>query len=131
MSVNMEFKKRYNFVTLAPAMLGNSFKAMRVLSIMDARDAQAFNSDVFTTHQNLKNVISNLPVITDCTFYKFEDALGNIKVFALEYIDLNSIVLVNSVNVRVDILDTDTTMVSMIRDRLKELGINNFNVSIV
>ena len=131
MSVNMEFKKRYNFVTLAPAMLGNSFKAMRDLSIMDARDAQACNSDVFTTHQNLKNVISNLPVITDCTFYKFEDALGNIKVFALEYIDLNSIVLVNSVNVRVDILDTDTTMVSMIRDRLKELGVINFNVSIV
>jgi len=126
-----EFKvnKTYDFMTLAPSVLGASYVSMKVRSIMTAQDAMRYQ-EVYTTHNNLLSVITGLPVnIDDCTFILFENSDGEKTVLALEYIDQDSITLVVSRNIRVDIMSAKTEDIALIRTILVEHGYNDINIS--
>ena len=126
-----ELNKVYNYTTLVPEILGGSYTSMKVKMIMTADQAVKLR-DIHTIHKNLSSVIVGLPTdINDCTFILFEDndEARTKHVIALEYLDEFSIALVETNNVRIDVFDTDTNMVSVLRTRLTELGISNFKIT--
>ena len=128
---SFEIKKTYNFSvqTDAAALLGSDYSLMKVRAIMNSEEA-AKKADVTTTFNTVKGVLTDLPdSITDLTFILFENTDGNTTVLALEYIDTETIVEVESVNIRVNILNASTEDISIITTAVKELGYTNFTVS--
>ena len=126
---DIRINKIYNFNTLAPSILGTTYKNMKVKAIMSANEAIK-HRDIYTLHNNLTTAILGLPQdVGDCTYVLFEDRDGNQTVLALEYIDPYTITEVVTTNVRVELYNTDDLDVSVLRTRLLELGYNNFNIT--
>ena len=124
-----ELNKIYNFNTLAPAVLGTSFTNMKVKGIMSASEAMK-NRDIYTLHNNLLTTITGLPTnVNDLTFILFTNLDGVDTMLALEYIDTFTVVLVSTTNIRIDVLNTTTNDVSILRTRLLELGYTNINIT--
>jgi len=125
----MNINKTYNFTTLAPAILGSEFQLMKVKAILTATEAVKYR-DILTLHNTLTPVITGLPVsINDCTYYLFENSEKELVLLALEYIDYNSILEVESTNIRIEIFNTTSDDVSIIRNRLLELGYNTLKIT--
>lgn len=128
---SFEIKKTYNFSiqTDAVAVLGAEYSLMKVRAIMNSEEA-AKKADVTTTYNTIKGVLTDLPEsITDLTFILFENTDGNTTVLALEYIDTDTIEEVESVNIRVNILNASTEDISILTTAVKELGYTNFTVT--
>lgn len=128
---SFEIKKTYNFSiqTDATAVLGANYSLMKVRAIMNSEEA-AKKADVTTTYNTVKGVLTDLPEsITDLTFILFENTDGNTTVLALEYIDTDTIEEVESVNIRVNILNASTEDISILTTAVKELGYTNFTVT--
>lgn len=128
---SFEIKKTYNFSiqTDAAAVLGAEYSLMKVRAIMNSEEA-AKKADVTTTYNTIKGVLTDLPEsITDLTFILFENTDGNTTVLALEYIDTDTIEEVESVNIRVNILNASTEDISILTTAVKELGYTNFTVT--
>jgi len=120
--------KSYNFTTLDPAMLGASYNNMKVKGIVTFDEAVKY-ADVATLHNNVKHVIPGLPSLpNDMTYILFVDPAGITKILAEAYIDPNSVVAVTTVNLQVNIFGVDSAMESIIRTRLKEIGVTTFEV---
>lgn len=125
----MNINKTYNFTTLAPAILGSEFQLMKVKAILTATEAVKYR-DILTLHNTLTPVIIGLPVsINDCTYYLFENSEKELVLLAFEYIDYNSILEVESTNIRIEIFNTTTDDVSIIRNRLLELGYKTLKIT--
>lgn len=127
MASTFELRKRYNFSTKAPAILGAEYRNVMVESIMTADEAVK-HTDILTVHEQIK-VVLNLDIeATNCTFIKFKTLDGESVILALEYINSDSIVEVKTINIRVDILEANTEDILIIQERLKELGYANFKI---
>lgn len=123
-----ELKKSYNFTTLAPTILGNEYKAMKVKAILTSDNALKFR-DIATLHTTVKSVISNLPEsITDLTYILFENQDKEELVLALEYINTDSVIEVQGVNIRINITNVTVDDISTLTLRLKELGYVHFTI---
>jgi len=121
--------KSYNFRTLAPAILGASYNNMKVISVMGYTEAVK-HADVNTQYQAVSGVLTGLPTSPSALTYNLlEDPSGNRIVMADEYIDPVSVVLVTTINLRVDIMGVDTATEAMLALRLRELGITNFTIT--
>ena len=119
-----EFKigRVYNFNTAAPAILGDAHKHMKVKNIMDADSAVQYR-DVHMTNNRLIGTISGLPTnANDNTYVLFEDVDKNKILFAIEWIESDSIEEVVSVNIRIDIPNKSSADVMVVKNALKELG---------
>jgi len=124
-----ELDKVYNFTSLAPALLGGSYTNLKVAGILKAKQAKEYR-DIYTLHEQLIGVIPTLPNnINDLTYILFTTPTGEYVVLANEYIDQFTVVVVTTINVKVEIPDTTTNMLAIIRTRLTELGIVNFNIT--
>ena len=120
--------KTYNFTTLAPDVLGGEYRAMKVISMMTATEAVKYR-DIYTLHSSLIDHIPNLPTdANDCVFVLFENQDKIKIVLALEYIDINSIELVETTNIEIKLFNTNTDDLAIIRSRLLELGYTNFTI---
>lgn len=125
----VSINKLYNFNTLAPTIFGSSYSNMKVKGILTSEEAVKYR-DINTLHTTVKPLIPNLPInVADCTYILFEN-IDNIRtLLALEYIDINTLVEVSSTNVRVEIYNTTTMDLSVIKARLLELGYNNISIT--
>lgn len=128
--MRFELKKIYNFVTLAPSILGNEHKLMKVAAIMNSAEALKQGVDITTRHDNVLQVLPSLPTnITDLIFILFVNQLTQEKILlAYEYINLDSIENVEAINIRVDIYNTSTEDISVVNRRLRELGYANIKI---
>ncbi|MGE3591395.1 MAG: phage DNA polymerase-associated SH3 family protein [Arcobacter sp.] len=125
----VNINKVYNFSTLAPAIIGSDFKDMKVRAILTAEEAVKYR-DIQTLHNTLKPIITALPTsVNDCSYVLFENIDNEKVLLALEYIDMFSIQEVVSTNIRVEIYNTNTDDVSIIRNRFIELGYANVKVT--
>lgn len=129
---SFELKKTYNFNMkndLVP-VLGDKFKLMKVKGILTADQAVKF-TDIATMHQQLKPLLSSLPTSTsDMTYVLFETHNNDSVVYALEYIDLNSITEVDGINIRVNIANCSTQDLATIKTAILEMGYSNVEVTI-
>lgn len=127
MAGTFELRKRYNFTTKAPAILGAEYHNVMVESIMTATEAVKY-SDVLTLHEQIRTVLNLDLEVANCTYIKFRTLDGETVILALEYINSDSIVEVKTVNIRVDILEANTDDILIIQERLKELGYSKFKI---
>lgn len=127
--MTFELKKSYNFSTLAPTLLGNQYKNMKVKAILTSSNALQYK-DIATIHQQVKSSIAGLPdSITDLTYILFENTDNEETVFALEYIDADSITEVDSLNIRIEIGNCTVDDIAVLRTRLQELGYTSFKIT--
>lgn len=120
--MNFNIKKTYNFDTLAPTILNNHYKNMKVISIMDSTEAFKY-SDILTLHSKILNIIPSIPKnVKDLTYILFENIDNKNILLAYEYIELNSIVEVKTIGLTIKINDALTSDISIIRKALTELG---------
>jgi len=129
MADTFSINKVYNFDTLAPAILGNDYQSMKVKAMMSSNEAIKYR-DIYTLHNNLLPVITGLPQnLEDCVYILFENQDKEEMVLALEYIDPFTIKEVITTNIRIEVFDTNTEDLSVLRSRLLELGYNDFKIS--
>lgn len=127
--MNFELKKSYNFSTLAPTLLGNTYSNMKVKAILTSDNVFEYR-DVATLHKQVKSVISGLPEsITDLSYILFESNTNEKLVLPIEYIDTDSIVEVQSLNIRIELSNVTIDDVGILRTRLEELGYNKFKIT--
>lgn len=128
MDVVFGFNKTYNFATLAPAILGNTFTNVKVIGILTADNARKYE-DIYTIHNSLIGVIPSLPQsASGLTFLLFENNDGTTFVLANEYIDQSTITEVTTINIRIELLNLNTTDAGILRTRLLELGYSDFTL---
>ena len=127
MAGTFELRKRYNFSTKAPAILGAEYRNVMVESIMTATEAVKY-SDVLTLHEQIRTVLNLDLEVANCTYIKFRTLDGETVILALEYINSDPIVEVKTVNIRVDVLEANTDDILIIQERLKELGYSKFKI---
>lgn len=126
--VTFELNKTYNYSTIAPILIGSDYKAQKVKAIFTAQEAIKYR-DITTLHETMKTAVPTLPTsINDCTYILFQTDDNETHILALEYIDTFSIELVETINIRIDIPDANINTMSLLRTRLKELGVDNFNI---
>lgn len=130
MSLPFELQKKYNFNTLAPAILGNNFKNAIVQAIVGYSIAKQFISP---ETQNV-NVYPALPpgVVADpkkYTYVVFLMESGIERVFALEWIDISSIVEVSSQTLTIQIANTSAGDAERVRQALLLLQLTSFTVT--
>lgn len=124
-----QINKVYNFNTLAPDILGSRYEGFKVKSMMTAEEAMKYR-DIYTLHQNLVPAITGLPINAgDCVFMLLESKDKETTILAIEYIDPASITLVETINIRVELLDVSTDDLAVVTSRFKELGYTNMVVS--
>lgn len=121
--------KTYSFKTKAPSILGGEYKNQRVISIM-GYDSAIRLSDVRNTHNSLIPIISGLTVSVELlTFYEFQDNDNTKKIFAGEWIDGNTIITSNAIDILVTIPGQSTQEINIITSVLNKAGFTNFNIT--
>lgn len=131
MAAPVEFKIKgiYNFSTKASAILGNQFTNMRVKGIIDFEEAVKYR-DVATLHATVKPSIPGIvDDVKDLTFVLFETIDGDDLLLAKEYINAESIVQVQTVNIRAEVTNVTTEDLNIIKTKLTELGYPNVVVA--
>lgn len=124
-------KKRYNFNSQPElsAIIGEKFTMFKVKSLMTAEEAVKY-TDIVTLHTTCRPLIATLPdSIHDLTYVLFEDVNKNLTTLPLEYIDLNTILEVQSINIRLQLYDANTEDLTILKTTLLELGYANFKIT--
>ncbi len=120
--------KRYNFNTLAPVMLGSEFKNALVVEIMMAKKAITV-SDIGTVNARVSQELS-LPVtpnVNDMVFVLFETDSNDTVLLSTSWINNNTIALTQRENRTLQIDDVDVSMIPVINQALRALGITKIH----
>ena len=120
--MNFSIKKIYNFDTLAPGILNNHYKNMKVIGIIDSTEAVKY-ADILTLHNKISTLIPSVPKnVKDLTYILFENADGKHVLMAYEYIEVSAITEVRSINLVIKINNASTSDITILRKALTELG---------
>ena len=126
--MNVQLNKRYNFITIAPAILGASFTNMKAISIMTYKEALK-KADITTTHKQVEKSLPQELRVTDLTYVLFEDMNGKELVMALEYMVKDSLVPVTTLTILVELPDRNTEDIATLSLALTELGFFNAKIT--
>ena len=126
--MNVQLNKRYNFITIAPAILGASFTNMKAISIMTYKEARK-KADITTTHKQVEKSLPQELKVTDLTYVLFEDMNGKELVMPLEYMVKDSLVPVTTLTILVELPDRNTEDIATLSLALTELGFFNAKIT--
>lgn len=125
--VSLEIGKVYTFHTNASAVLGAIIKNAKLQAII--------NYDIALKYDNIVNkyrtIYPLLPVGTpdspeSCVYYVFKTEAGDTVVFADQWIDLNTVELVEHIVISVTVNEASLSDVTNIRNALNALGFTNY-----
>lgn len=129
----MEFSKLrlntyYNVETIAPNLLGGSYKNLKVKAFLSTSEVVKKNIDVYNLHNNIKQLANtNIPVnADDCDYILFIDDKNNEIVFAYQY--LSQIEEVRTSNLIITIPNYTREDVVMVDQQLRKLGFTGFTI---
>lgn len=131
MSFTVGNKYRFSIHNTASSILGNTYINMEVVGSGKAELFYAYATDIYTTHETLKQVIPNLPNIKDCMFFLFKDTYGDFKVFSDQYILTSSIETSSLVNIVITIPNVDSSLPLILSNEIKRLGVNNAKIELI
>lgn len=122
----------FSFETHAPALLGAKIKNATLKAMVDYSTATKF----FNPNSQHANLYTYLPIgsprdHTKYTYLIFETENGETKIFAKEWINLNTVELVVGNTTRVTIYNTSSSDSKKIRDLLMAAGYSSFSVDVV
>jgi hypothetical protein len=126
-------KNVYTFDTIAPNIIGARYTGMKLKDILSFERAIVIRDDIVNINQIIKDNIPNAAnlVARDLTYYSFKDIYGNTLILAKEWIDLESAVLVESIKANIVLESITSDDLIIINNRFKELGYNDFVISII
>lgn len=133
MAIAFELKKIYNFNMKSEVtpLLGEKFTNMKVLSIMTS-DQALKERDIATLHEQVKPFLENVSVnISDLNYILFETIDKEKVIYPIEYIDMTSLTVVESIDIRVDLSKCSTTDLEMIKTILNESGYTNYDINVI
>lgn len=129
----MEFSKLqlntyYNIETIAPNLLGGSYKNLRAKAFLSTSEVIKKNVDVYNLHNNIKQLSnSNIPVSADdCDYILFIDDKNTELIFAYQY--LAEIQEVRTSNLIINIPNYTREDVVLIDQTLRKLGFSGFTI---
>lgn len=131
MSFTVGNKYRFSIHNTASSILGNTYINMEVVGSGKAELFYAYATDIYTTHETLKQVIPSLPNIKDCMFFLFKDTYGEFKVFSDQYILTSSIETSSLVNIVITIPNVDSSLPLILSNEIKRLGVNNAKIELI
>lgn len=131
MSYPFELKKVYNFDVHPSALLGNDFKNVTILAILDYETALQYG-DLPAMHVN---VYPHLPtgIPDDPSQYDYVRvrlASGDATVLGIPWIDESTIELIASMRMNVTIEGVGASDVERVRLALAQNGYNNFEIKL-
>ena len=124
--------KFYSFNTLAPALLPSSFANVQVLAIV------GFDVAIMISNQNITALAAAIyPVlpsgsVSDPTMYEYvvvQSANGSKTILALDWLDLNSVVMTSSITINARISNVTLADISVINQALLQMGYNNITLT--
>lgn len=130
MSMLLEVGKTYNFETHVPTLLGAGYRGVTVVAIMDYYTAIK-ERDVTALHRTLFGSLpSGTPDDPAATNYvRMKLTTGDFVIMGYSWIKEDTIVMVESGSVKVEVFGTNPDDVTRIRDILALAGYNSFNIS--
>lgn len=132
MSMLFEVGKTYNFETHVPTLLGAGYRGVTVVAIMDYGTAIK-ERDVTALHRTLYGSLpSGTPDDPAATNYlRLKMTTGDYIIMGYSWIKEDTIAMVESGQVSVQIFDTNPDDVTRIRDILVLAGFNSLNIEYV
>lgn len=130
MSYNFEIKKTYSFRVYPAGILGNNFDNVTVLGILDRATAQTI-TNITTKHPLIYPTLpSGSPEDPDdYTYLKIRFESGDITAIAQEWIQPNSIQLVEEATCVVRLQQFSPAKLTLLREVLSANGFRNFTVT--
>jgi len=130
-----DLKKTYNFNTISRSVLEYSYKNLTVISYLGFDQAIKYSgiyNDVVTIREQL-TVETTLPLLPskDAIYVLFKDSYGNEILLSEDWIVTESVELVTSIILKLDIKNVTTSDTAIILDTLRALGYNDIDSSIV
>ena len=130
-----EFDNVYNFNTISLTVLKPTYKNLKAVSNMGYKQAIRYSgiyNDVVTTRQQLEAETGvSLVEAVDARYVLFEDEYGNEVMLAEDWIEADSIVLVTSIALELQILNISSSDVSIITNTLRALGYDHMEIKII
>ena len=125
---DLEVYARYNFNTIAPAILGGPYDRMKLVSICTAQEALKY-TDVYTLHKQVERYLPNVNV-EDLHYLVFQYSTSDEKkvCIPLEYIPTESLVKVEGVKIFIEIPDAQMSDLALVQDALVAAGIHNATI---
>jgi hypothetical protein len=126
----LELKKTYDITPYVPEILGGQLQTIKLIGLMGYDQARLMTqTDLLDLHSKLIGNIDMLPEnVNELTYYLFEDKDQNKIVIAKEYIDLYTVSETSLVNITIKIRGTSLNMVDVLKLRLLEIGITDFDI---
>lgn len=129
MTTPLQLNKIYTFNTLAPAILGAQIKNAKLLGIVDYSTALNYDNVDLRFRQIYPVLPANTPnQPTLCTYYRFQSESGEKIILADQWIDMNTVTVVEHVNLQVTFSNAKLEDVTTMRDALNALGFTNFEI---
>jgi hypothetical protein len=125
--LNFILGKSYTFNTKAPGILG--------ISITNAKLTGIFDYDTAITYDNIdlkyRTIYPVLPTGTpddprSCVFYRFQSESGERIILADQWIDSNTVEVVDHIVFSVTVMEASLSDISRVRDALLSLGYVKF-----
>jgi hypothetical protein len=126
---DFQLNKTYNFVTKAPAILGATIHKAKLVSIENADTARK-TSNIDLMYRRIYPLLPNgTPDNVDsCIYYAFIGESGERIVLADQWINLNSVEIVDHITIKITIANANVTDISRVRDSLNSLGFRAFSI---
>jgi len=122
--MNFEIGNKYNFTTKSTTVLSQTYKNMEVLAILKFNVAIKFE-DVVTLYENINTELNT--TVGDpktATYVLFKNSNGDEIVLSLDWINMDSIELVESVKYNVTIGNITSEDIPIIKNVLTSMGYN-------
>lgn len=120
--MNFEIGNKYNFTTISTTVLSQYYKNMEVVAIVQFEVAIMF-SDVVTIYDNINAELNK--IVGDpktATYVLFKNADGEKVVLSLDWIDPNSIELVEEIKLSLVISGISNLDIPVIKNVITSLG---------
>lgn len=130
----MIVNKSYTIATIAPSVLGVSYKNLKLVKVLNFLDAVKEDTGIVNKNSLVFKSINQSPTPDPSlsAYYVFEDPLGNRVTLSEGWIDPSSIVEENLIErFRVDFFNVSAADSQKIQQYLRDLGYKTFTASIV
>lgn len=132
MSYNFVIGKTYSFDVYPAAVIGNDYKAVRLLAIMDQSTANQ-QLDTFGIHAQVKSYLpdGSPAKATDYNYLKILTTSGQQTIIGIPWIKENTITEVIRSTAQVKISNFNTNDTNRLRECLVQNGFSNIEVTVL
>ena len=125
-----ELFSTYTFTTLAPAILGGTYKSLKVIAIMNFETAKTFR-DVLSVNEQLTPVIPGMPVAEEQQYLLLDngDEGGNKLVLSTSWVDDTTVIQDASISITITIDNASVSDRDVLRQLLRGLGYQGVNIT--